>query len=206
MKVKVCGITNLNDAKLCEDCGADALGFIFYKGSKRYIEPEKATGIIQSLPPFIMKVGVFVNESEEEVNKVAIIAGLNAVQLHYDKEITSYSRINLPVINAYRVNDDFDFSVLYELRMQYFLLDAYSKDGYGGTGKKFDWTKIPDDLKNRIILAGGISIDNIEYIFNNIKPAAIDLSSSLEIEPGKKDHHKIKKFFEKLNSLKAQRC
>ncbi len=191
---------------MCQQCGADALGFIFYKNSKRFIRPEKAAEIIKSLSPFIMKVGVFVDEEISEINRIVSLAGLNTVQFHTEKKSQAFLEIKIPVIRAYRIKEDFDFMALHNSQSQYFLLDAYSDKEYGGTGKKFNWNLIPEDLKHRIILAGGISTDELDEIFSNIQPAAIDLSSSLEKEPGKKDINKVTEFFKKFNSLKEEKC
>lgn len=205
-RVKVCGITLMEDALLCEALGADALGFIFYKKSKRYITPEKASSIINSLSPFTMKVGVFVNEPPEMINEIAFNLKLNAVQLHGDETPADAEKIFLPVIKSFRISGSFDFTVLNNYKNVFYLLDAFKHDEYGGTGSSFNWESIPEILRNKIILAGGVSEDNLEIIFKNIKPAAIDLSSSLEIEPGKKDKEKVKRFFNKLNSLKENIC
>ncbi len=202
MKVKICGITNIEDAKYCCNLGADALGFVFYKKSKRYINYNNAKDIIDKLPAFILKVGVFVNNSIEEINEISKIIGLNAVQLHGDESPEFITQINLPVIKSFRINENFDFSILDKFKSCSFLLDSYSKDDYGGTGKNFNWNLIPTHLKNKIILAGGISVENIQYIYNHIKPQAVDLSSSVEIIPGKKDFDKLKRFFKVLNNLR----
>jgi len=201
MKVKICGITNLDDALLCQTLGADALGFVFYQGSKRYVSPENASKIIENLSPFIIKVGVFVNESSERINSIASRIKLNAVQLHGDETPKSASEINFPAIKSFRISHHFDFSILDGYKNAYYLLDSFSKAQFGGTGNKFDWDLIPENLKNKIILAGGVSAENIEEIFSTIKPAAIDLSSSLESEPGKKDKEKVTEFFRKFNYL-----
>ena len=206
MKVKICGITNLEDALYCQEQGADAIGFIFYEGSRRYIEPGKAAAIIRALSPFVMKVGVFVNKDFETINAISASTGLNTVQIHADEEIKSGAPLKYPAIKAYRIGSGFDFTALYKSRAEYFLLDSFSKKGYGGTGVKFDWMLIPGDLKHRVILAGGVSAENLEEIFTNIKPSAIDLSSSLESEPGKKDFNKVDEFFKKYNSLKDLKC
>lgn len=206
MKVKICGITNIEDALLCETLGAEALGFIFYKGSKRYISPETAHEIIKSLSAFIMKVGVFVNESHEEINKIAFEAKLNTVQLYSEESPKTINNILLPVIKSFRVDDNFDYGILENYPDTFYLLDTYSKIEYGGTGKAFNWVKIPNRYKNKIILAGGVSIDNLEEIYTKIKPAAIDLSSSLESEPGKKDKQRVKEFFNKLSELRRKDC
>ncbi len=202
MKVKICGITNIEDAKYCCNLGTDALGFVFYKKSKRYINYINAKDIIDKLPAFILKVGVFVNNSIEEINEISKIIGLNAVQLHGDESPEFITQINLPVIKSFRINENFDFSILDKFKTCSFLLDSYSKDDYGGTGKNFNWNLIPTHLKNKIILAGGISVENIQYIYNHIKPQAVDLSSSVEIIPGKKDFDKLKRFFKVLNNLR----
>ena len=164
MKVKICGITNIEDALLSYNLGADAVGFIFYKKSKRYIEPIKAKKIINQLPAFINKVGVFVNESAEEINKVSKEIKLNLVQLHGDETPEIVDQTDLPVIKAFRVKEIFDYSKLKNYKNCYFLLDAYDDKEYGGTGQNFNWNKIPEELKNKKILAGGISVENIEKI------------------------------------------
>ncbi len=204
MKVKVCGITNVEDALICEACGADALGFIFYRKSKRYIKPETAKEIIKSLSLFTLKVGVFVNEPAAVVNRIAAELKLTAVQLSGNEQPEEIERIFSPVIKAFRINNDFNFSSIEGYKNSTCLLDAFSLEDYGGTGKKFDWDLIPVNLRNKIILAGGISVGNIEIICKEIKPAAVDLSSSLEKEPGKKDKEKVLKFFEKFNLLRIR--
>jgi len=202
VKVKICGITNLGDAQLAVNCGTDALGFIFYERSKRYIAPEKAKEIIASLPFFVVKVGVFVNERVEKVNKIAKDIGLNAVQLHGNETIVYCKQITHPIIKAFRVDEDFDFYIIDQYSDYQIMLDTYSSKEHGGTGATFNWETIPAQLKKEIILAGGISENNIEEIYANVKPQAVDLSSSLEIEPGKKDHNKVKTFLNKLNNLR----
>jgi phosphoribosylanthranilate isomerase len=203
LKVKICGITNVEDALLCENLGADTLGFILYKGSKRFIEPDIAEKIISELSPFTLKVGVFVNSSFEEINSIAKQIKLNSVQLHGEESPDIVSKINLPVIKSFRIKNGFDFSRLKEFENVSYLFDTYSEKEYGGTGKTFNWELIPDELKNKIILSGGISINNIEEVYKKIKPAAVDLSSSLESSPGKKDIEKVKEFFKKINNLRS---
>jgi len=202
LKVKICGITNIEDAQLCENLGADALGFIFHKKSKRFIRPETAGKIISKLSPFTLKVGVFVNGTPEEINKTAKEIKLNVVQLHGEEIPDMISEINLPVIKSFRIKDGFDFSILKKFENLRFLFDTYSEKEYGGTGKTFNWELIPGELRNKIILSGGISINNIEEVYKKVKPVAVDLSSSLESAPGKKDKEKVKEFFNKINNLK----
>ena len=164
VKVKTCGITNLEDALFCESEGTEALGFIFYKKSKRCIEPDSAKEIIKRLSPFTMKIGVFVNESADIINETAADLHLNAVQLHGEESPETVNKINYPVIKSFRINNGFDFSILEKYPGVSFLFDTYSKIEYGGTGKVFNWELIPDELKGKIILAGGISINNIDDI------------------------------------------
>ncbi|OGU69135.1 MAG: hypothetical protein A2499_08555 [Stygiobacter sp. RIFOXYC12_FULL_38_8] len=202
MKVKVCGITNLEDAKLCCDLGADALGFIFYEKSKRYINFEDASLIVSELPAFISKVGVFVNEEATTVNHIAQSVGLTHVQLHGNGDQHFISQINHPVIKALRVNENFDFTSLKAYSGCAILLDTFSDKEIGGTGLTFDWKTIPIEIRNKVILAGGVSEKNIEAIFYTIKPQAVDISSSLESETGKKDEAKLKNFFNIVNKLR----
>jgi len=204
VKIKICGITNKEDALAAESFGADAVGFIFYNNSKRYVAPEQAEHIIKTLSLFTTKVGVFVNETFETINKISKQTGINVVQLHGDNNPDIIKSILLPVIKAFRVDEYFDYNNLNQYQEYSILLDAYSENDYGGTGNKFNWEKIPFEIKNKIILAGGISSDNIEFIYKDINPAAVDLSSSLEITPGKKDKKKMEKFFNKVNLLRRQ--
>lgn len=202
MRVKICGITNLEDALLCCGLGADALGFIFYEKSRRNISYSKAAEIIRRLPSFIVKVGVFVDQEADEINAISQKVGLNAVQLYGEVSQAFINEINLPVIKCFRIKNDFDFSTLNNYTNCSFLLDTFSDKALGGTGESFDWNIIPIELRDQIILAGGISVDNIEYLFNHINPAAVDLSSSIESSPGKKDAIKLKDFFNKINTLR----
>ncbi len=206
MQIKICGITNINDALLCAEYGADALGFIFYEKSKRFVPIEKAQEIINQLPPFIAKVGVFVDESFEKINQITKETGLNFIQLHGNESPEFAQKFSLPVIKAFRVDKDFDWNKIEEYKNCKILLDAFSQNEMGGTGKSFDWKLIPGEMKNKIILSGGISIDNLEFIFNEIKPATVDLSSSLESAPGVKDHQKVKDFLNKFNRLRSKKC
>lgn len=203
MRIKICGITNLEDALVCVDNGADALGFIFYEMSPRFILPEAAFEIIQKIPPFIFKVGVFVDEKIENVNSIARQTGLNAVQLHGNEAPDYNENIFPPVIKSFRVNENFNWSLIGRYKNCGILLDTYSPQAMGGTGKSFNWDFIPGGIRNKIILSGGISINNLERVLNEVNPAAIDVSSSLELMPGKKDHQKIKSFMKKFNNLKG---
>ncbi len=203
MKVKICGITNSEDAAYCESLGADALGFIFYNRSKRYVQPEVAAEIIKHLSPFTIKVGVFVNETSDSINNISTLLHLNAAQIHDEENVIDRKSIIVPVIRSFRVKDNFDFSILNNLDNNYFILDSYSQNEFGGTGKSFNWELIPESIKKKTILAGGISSTNIDYICRKIRPAAVDLSSSLEAQPGTKDKEKVKEFFYKFNKYRS---
>jgi phosphoribosylanthranilate isomerase len=202
LKVKICGIKYLQDAINCANLGADALGFILYPKSKRYIKPEDIKKIICQLPPFITKVGVFVNENIKLVNEIVKETGINSVQLHGNETQEYISKIKCSVIKSFRIHDDFDFGILNKYDNCHFLLDAYDNEEFGGTGKKFDWLSIPNNMKNKIILAGGISVDDLEFIYKNISPYAIDISSSVEIEPGIKNEIKLEILFNKIRELR----
>lgn len=202
MKIKICGITNIDDALAAESLGADAIGFIFYEKGKRYVAPETIRDITNVLSPFTIKVGVFVNESSEIINTKSKLAGINVVQLHGNEKQDIINSISLPVIKVFRVDENFDYKMIDQYNGCSILLDTYSEKSYGGTGKQFDWEKIPAKIRNNIILAGGVSLENIEFIYKNINPVAVDLSSSLEITPGKKDKNKMEKFFNKVNQLR----
>ena len=206
MKVKICGITSIEDALLCCEYGVDAIGFIFYEKSKRYISFERAESISKQLPPFVFKVGVFVNEETEKVNRAAKQIGLNAVQLHGDESPGYIEKINYPVIKSFRINETFEWDTIDAFKNCNIMLDTFSTDQIGGTGRSFGWNLIPEKLRRRIILSGGITIDKLDFIFNEIKPAAIDLSSSLESSPGKKDKQKVIEFLKRFNELRSNQC
>lgn len=201
MKIKICGITNYEDAKVALDNGADALGFILYQNSKRFIEYNDLTEILKKLPFFVMKVGVFVNEYYTKVNVLASQIGLNAVQIHGDESPFYCDKITHPSIKAFRIHDKFDFSLLDNYNDCTYLLDSKSNHEYGGTGTIFDWKLIPKKVMNNVIIAGGVSITNIEEIKEKINPQAVDVASSVEDYPGKKDHNKLKEFLKMAKGL-----
>ena len=201
MKVKLCGITNLDDALFAEKAGYDALGFIFYRKSNRCVKPEQIIEITKELNPLTIKVGVFVNEVPAIVNDIVKRCNINIAQLHGDESPEYVQQIKVPVIKAFRVNDKFNFEILNEYHNCSFLLDTYDKDSYGGIGKTFNWELIPDEIKNSIILAGGVSNENIGEIIEIVMPIAVDVSSSLEKEPGIKDHKLVTEFINKIKSI-----
>lgn len=197
MRVKICGITRIEDATFAVEQGADAIGFVFYKPSSRYVDPEAVGQITRALPFFVVKVGVFVNEAPSEINRVSKVAGLNAAQLHGEESFADCAAVHVPVIKGFRVNEDFDFAALDECRRFAVLLDSRSENAYGGTGKTFDWSLIPEELRPNIALAGGVSVENVERIRREINPPMVDVSSSVESAPGIKDPEKVAEFIRK---------
>jgi phosphoribosylanthranilate isomerase len=199
INIKICGITRLEDALEAQKSGAWALGFIFFNGSKRYIEPLKAAEIISKLGSNIEKIGVFVDESCEDTLEIIKIAGLSAVQLHGSESREHVERLNehTKVLKSFRVKNDFDCSVLEGYKAYAFLLDTYSDNGcYGGTGKTFDWHHALSCKKyGRIILAGGLNENNITEAIRTVGPWGLDVSSGVETAPGIKNKEKINAFF-----------
>lgn len=205
-KVKICGITNLEDALLSARFGADALGFNFYEKSPRYISPEKAGEIVAQLPKEILKVGVFVNESSEKIAEIALIAKLDALQLH-GEETPEFARklkqtTNLEIIKAFRVSPEFKPEDVLQYQVDAILLDAYSPKEHGGTGECFDWeiAKRVQEIFPKMYLAGGLSADNVGSAIRSKKPFAVDACSKLEIEKGKKDKIKTVNFIRRAKN------
>ena len=202
--VKICGITRAEDALYAECLGASAVGYIFYPKSPRYITPEAAGAISSELGPFIARVGVFVDEDPSIVMKTVQAAKLTAVQLHGAEENEYIGQLHgITVIKAFRVDPAFDCTRLNGVHADAFLFDAFGTDGsYGGTGKTFDWSKIEECKKyGRLILAGGLNAGNIGEAVETVSPWGVDVSSGVETSPGKKDHEKLKVFFNRLDSL-----
>lgn len=200
--IKICGITNLEDALTAIEAGADALGFNFYKKSLRYIEPVKAREIIERLPASILNVGVFVNEnSTKDIERILHEAGLNAVQLHGDELPAYCSELrNYRVIKAFRVNKEFRPEDVLKFEVDSVLLDTYSRETHGGTGKIFDWqiAKETQKLFPKLFLAGGLTHENVAEAIRQINPYGVDACSGLEITGGKKDAIKVQKFIKEV--------
>lgn len=198
IKVKICGITNIDDALAAVDSGADALGFVFYRASPRYVKPDMAREIIKKLPPFITTVGVFVDETAEEIARLTHYVSLDAVQLHGRESPEMCRIINKTVIKAIQVRDITDLETLGHYQVSAFLLDAFTPEYFGGTGQVFNWDiALAAKQFGRVILAGGLTPDNIQKAVRFVQPYAVDVSSGVEREKGKKDHIKLKLFIEK---------
>jgi phosphoribosylanthranilate isomerase len=201
VKIKICGITNLEDALLAAELGADALGFIFYPKSPRKVAPETARQVIAQLPPFVAAVGVFVDEDAAVVREVAATVGLDLVQLH-GQESPEYCRsLGRRVIKGFRIQDKSSLAALapYRGAVQAFLLDTYKKGQVGGTGEIFDWHLAREAKKyGRIILAGGLTPENVAQATNIAQPEAVDAASGTEAAPGRKDPDKLRAFFKAI--------
>lgn len=201
--VKICGITNKEDALAAAQNGAAALGFIFYPHSPRCIAPEDACKIIKILPRKIARVGVFVNEKTEEVKRIARYCDLDFIQLHGD-ETVRYCHDFPPdkIIKAVNLQSEADFRKALQYNVSAILVDRRSRGLYGGTGKKANWD-LALQIKNKkpLILSGGLNEDNVAEALAKVAPDALDVNSGVEMEPGKKDHNKIARIFGIVHSL-----
>ena|ERR1700752_3848989 len=204
--IKICGITNLDDAVAAVAMGADVLGFNFYKPSPRYITPQSACQIIEQLPESVLKVGVFVNEeSPEAVQNIANESGITAVQLHGD-ESPDYCRelaANQHVIKTFAVSNDFDTQMTLRYQVDAIMLDTKHDTLRGGTGRAFDWSVAEQVAKivPKLYLAGGLSPENVADAIAAVRPYAVDACSSLEAMPGKKDHERMCAFVAAVRSV-----
>jgi len=195
IKIKICGITNLDDALFAAECGADALGFNFYKKSPRYIEPQKAAEIIAQLPPFVMPVGVFVNEREDRIREIQHMTCIQSVQFHGDESPEFCQRFEGRVIKAFQVKDKESLKVMAHYRVGAFLLDSYREGMRGGTGVTFDWhLAVVAKTFGKIILAGGLTPVNVAEAVKLVQPYGVDVAGGVENEKGIKDQGKVKKF------------
>ncbi len=195
IKIKICGITNLDDALAASDAGADALGFNFYKKSPRFIAPEKAAEIIERLPPFIAPVGIFVNEREEKIRDIMFTTGIKVLQFHGDERPEFCERFASRVIKAFQVKDKESLKLMAQYHVSALLLDSYRKGVRGGTGVVFDWhLAVVAKTFGRVILAGGLTPDNVAEAVKLVQPYGIDVAGGVEREKGIKDYVKMKKF------------
>jgi phosphoribosylanthranilate isomerase len=206
VRVKICGITNLEDGKAAIDLGADALGFNFYKRSPRYVEPTTAKPIVEALPPLVSLVGIFVDEfSPERILSIIHAIGIGSVQLH-GSESPDYARkiSELRLIKAFRVDEKFEVGQLASYRVGAYLLDAYDPKQVGGTGQTFNWDiAIAAKQHGRVILAGGLGPENVYDAILHVRPYAVDICSSIESEPGKKDLAKMATLFREINRARV---
>ena len=200
MLIKICGITRLEDARFAVECGANALGFVFWPGSPRSIDAAHAQWIAASLPPFVTPVGVFVNQSSDFVNGVAAAVGLGVVQLHGDESPDFAASLNRPVLKALTLSaiDRWPSETMV-------LLDAHDPVRRGGTGRTIDWTRAASVAARRpIVLAGGLNPDNVADAIERVRPFGIDVSSGVEAAPGVKDHGRLKQLFDAIREAQLR--
>ena len=193
MRVKICGITNYEDAKFAENSGADASGFVFYEKSPRYIKPDEAREIINSLPPFITKVALFVNETPEKIDEICAFIGADYAQIHFEADKDFYDKLKTKHIKVIRAKSRED---VWKYPNEVRIIDAFVPE-YGGSGKRvnLEWFECID--KSKIILAGGLNPDNLNEVLN-YGFYGVDVSSGVEKEKGKKDILKVEKFIKKV--------
>jgi len=192
-------MTNPQDAEAAIEAGADALGFVFYAKSPRSIEPAVAKRIIAHLPPFVIPVGVFVNQDRDTIRNVFDECGLAFVQLHGDETPTFCESLGRPVLRALRLRDRSSLLALAEYKgrmgVRGFVVDAFSTQAYGGTGETVDWSLAHEVARVApVILAGGLTSGNVQEAIRHVQPYGVDVSSGVELSPGQKDHEKIRSF------------
>jgi phosphoribosylanthranilate isomerase len=197
--VKICGITNLDDALAAVDAGADILGFNFYPRSPRYIDPEDAREIVDRLPVSVMRVGVFVNEDLENIQRIAATSGVSSLQLHGDESPEYCKALKLKrlyVTKVFGTGEDFTLERVREYDVPEIMLDAAATGARGGTGKLSNWSKARQtvELYPTMFLAGGLSPENVAAAIEVVDPFGVDACSSLEKEPGRKDHARVRAF------------
>ena len=202
VRVKICGITDVHDARLAARLGADALGFNFCPQSPRYVRPERAKAIVAVLPPLLTTVGVFVNERPETVMEICRKVGLDAAQLHGDEPPLTVDAVQgVRRIKAIRVASELDIALCRRYRVEAFLLDAYDPGRRGGTGRTFDWKLARAAAQfGPIILAGGLTPDNVEEAIAAGAPYGVDVASGIESEPGRKDRALMAEFIYRARS------
>lgn len=202
LPVKVCGITQPEDAFAAIGCGAQALGFIFYRESPRYVAPEAVATFRRALPPFVVTVGVFVNATAEEINHVTQVAGLDRVQLHGGEPPELMEQLARPAYRAFRMRQESDVQTVLAALDRTVLLDTHIASQHGGTGTSFDWAWARRiGARKRVILAGGLAAENVEQAIVAARPAALDVSSGVESAPGIKDPRKLEAFFRALDAI-----
>jgi phosphoribosylanthranilate isomerase len=202
VRVKICGITSVEDALQAVQAGADALGFVFYERSPRNLDPLRAAKIISNLPPFVQTVGLFVNADAGFVNDTADRCRLDLVQLHGDEPPEYCEQVRRRVIKAFRVRDASSLAPVRDYRVAGILLDAYSPGAFGGTGLSFNWELAGIAKKfGPVILAGGLAPDNVREAVERVAPYAVDVSSGVESSPGKKDPEKVREFIKRAKGI-----
>jgi len=195
-RVKICGLTSVADGQMAAAAGADMVGLMFYDQSPRHVTLAKAVEISRALPPFVQRVGVFVNSNEDLVNQAILECGLNLLQFHGEESSEFCIQFGLMSVKALRVRDAASLATLERYQTDAFLLDAYSPSGRGGTGEKFNWELALEARRfgKPIFLAGGLTPANVAAAIRQVQPFAVDVSSGVEASPGRKDESKVRAF------------
>jgi phosphoribosylanthranilate isomerase len=207
VQVKICGITSVEDAQAAVDAGADALGFVFYPPSPRYVTPEQADQIIRTLPPFVTTVGLFVDVTLDTVNATAVRCGLDRIQLHGHETAEFCHQVTRPVIKAFRIKNAESLTPLPGYKVSAYLLDAYVDGALpGGTGASFAW-ELAARVKpyGPVILAGGLTPENVEVAIAQTHPYGVDVSTGVERAPGIKDHGKVRQFIARAKAAALEK-
>jgi phosphoribosylanthranilate isomerase len=199
VKIKICGLTNAEDAAVAVEAGADAIGFVFHKKSPRCTESAVVKAIVKTLPPFVLAVGVFVNEEAKVVRDLMDSCGLALAQLHGDETAAYCETLGRPLLKAIRLRDRRSFLSLAEFQgragVRGFLVDAFSAYVYGGTGQVADWSLAAEAASvSPLLLAGGLTPENVAQAIAQVRPYGVDVSSGVEASPGRKDHDKVRAF------------
>lgn len=202
-RVKICGMTRAEDARQAAALGADAIGLIFYEQSPRFVSLTEARVVVEALPPFVTKVGLFVNAPKEQVHEALQVVKLDLLQFHGDESPRYCEQFEMPYLKALRMREDVNVEAFVQ---KYFsasgiLLDTYQQGVAGGTGQTFDWQLIPANLPLPIILAGGLTAENVAGAIETVHPYAVDVSGGVEATKGKKDHHKMEAFINEVKRV-----
>lgn len=204
IRVKICGNVTLKDTMTAVEAGADAVGFVFHARSPRVVSPKAVAEIVSHLPPFVMAVGVFVNEKPDVVRQIMSDCGLAYAQLHGEESPQYCAELRFPVLKGIRVRSREDLAMLSLYRVKAILLDAYVEGVVGGTGTTFDWAlAVEAKAWGPIILAGGLTPDNVVEAISLVQPYGVDVSSGVEAAPGVKDHAKVRAFVENVKCVGA---
>ncbi len=205
IRVKICGITSVADGVAAAEAGADMIGLMLYEGSPRQITIAQAAGIARALPPFVLRVGVFVNPDPDFVTRAIGDCGLSLLQFHGDEDSDFCTQFGVMSMKALRVRDAESLKTLEHYHTDAFLLDAYSKAGLGGTGEKFNWNLAvaAQQYGKPVFLAGGLTPENVADAVRQVRPFAVDVSSGVEAAPGKKDAAKVRAFIQAAKSVKT---
>lgn len=205
-RVKICGITCIEDALAAAEAGADAIGLVFWPGSRRHVQPGVAAEIVAALPPFVTTVGLFLDPSEGRVWDVLDTVPLAMLQFHGDESADFCERFARPYIKAVPMGGNHAPQVYAAPHATAlgFLLDSHATGEAGGTGMAFDWTRVPDDFTRPVILAGGLTPDNVREAVRTVRPWAVDVSSGVESAPGRKDVNRMQTFIEQVRLADAE--